>query len=251
MTSPEEEIEVLGDLVSRDGVPGDTNTLALRSDGPAGGRYTYPEFARTARKTGNYLAHHHIGPGRSVGVAGDRRPPALLTLFGTALLGGAVHFEPPASMEYPCIVTPTERILEWEVGPGTARVAYGEQPTDPEVRHFERVVTSENPGFPTTTVAPEATVLHTTQGSLTHASVLAAAGEAREAVSMDAQTDIVIRSPLEDPGAVAAGVLAPLLAGGTVVLPDEDTVGDVAVAGGTAPESEVLEPATYRAIPTG
>lgn len=249
MTAPEEQIEVLGDLVTRDREPLDPETLALRNDGSTGGRYTYADFARTARKTGNYLAHHHIGPGRPVGVAGDPRPPAVLTLFGAALLGGAIRFEPPASADQPCLVAPTERLAEWRVSPGTARVGYGGESTDPDVRQFERVVTSENPGFPRTTVDPETQILHTPDGSISHASLLAAARRARDGASMDSYTDIVIRSRFEDAGVVAAGILAPLLTGATMVLPNEDTVGDVAVTAGTAPENETLEPAAYRPLP--
>ncbi|MFD1525146.1 hypothetical protein ACFR9S_02340, partial [Halolamina salina] len=52
---------------------------------------------------------------------------------------------------------------------------------------------------------------------------------------------------LADPAAVVAGVLAPLLVGGCVVLAEPgrtatEPAGDLAVAAGNAPESATVEP---------
>jgi hypothetical protein len=52
---------------------------------------------------------------------------------------------------------------------------------------------------------------------------------------------ISIRAPLSDPRTVAAGVLAPLLAGSEILFSNDDSVGDVAVGDGNdAPEATML-----------
>jgi non-ribosomal peptide synthetase component F len=251
VTKSEKPIEVVGDLVASERVQPNTENVALRSDRPSGGRYTYAEFARTARKTGNYLAHHHVEAGRPVGVAGDPRSPALLTLFGAALLGGAVQFEPPTRTAVACLVVPHDRLDEWRVDPGTARVAYGNRPEDPDVRQFGRVVSSENAGFPPTSVAPETAILPTGEGSISHSSLLETARACRETARIESGTAVVLRTSLEDPGAIAGGIIAPLLAGATVVLPGESTAGDIAVTGGDAPEGETIDPSAHRPALSG
>jgi hypothetical protein len=51
---------------------------------------------------------------------------------------------------------------------------------------------------------------------------------------------VALRSSLTEPGAVVAGVLAPLSVGATVLLPQTDLTGTVAVTDGDAPEPRVL-----------
>ncbi|WP_132057511.1 hypothetical protein [Halorussus amylolyticus] len=54
--------------------------------------------------------------------------------------------------------------------------------------------------------------------------------------------EVAVRASLADPGTVVAGVLAPLLAGAAMLLPDEGATGDFAVAVGDAPEKTVVRP---------
>ena len=52
--------------------------------------------------------------------------------------------------------------------------------------------------------------------------------------------EMAVRASLARPETVVAGVVAPLLAGATVLLPDDETVGSVAVADSDAPEERVV-----------
>ena len=63
----------------------------------------------------------------------------------------------------------------------------------------------------------------------THREVLTAAAHVVDAASISVETSVALRAPLTDPRAVVAGVVAPLAAGGTVVLPDGATDADVVV----------------------
>ncbi|MGM0591491.1 MAG: acetyl-CoA synthetase, partial [Halobacteriota archaeon] len=71
-----------------------------------------------------------------------------------------------------------------------------------------------------------------------HADLL---GAARRVVGDEGLTDeatVALRAPLSHPGTVVAGVVAPLLAGGTILLSDGDETGDVAVATESPPEAQ-------------
>jgi hypothetical protein len=71
--------------------------------------------------------------------------------------------------------------------------------------------------------------------------VLAAARAVVERVGLDTDTRVVVRGSLSEPRVVVAGLVAPILAGGTVVVPADGSVaGDVAVVDADgAPEDRV------------
>jgi len=77
---------------------------------------------------------------------------------------------------------------------------------------------------------------------LTHGELLSTAATVADRLSLSPDTEVAVRAPLADPRALAAGVLAPIYAGGTVVFPDEDTTADFAVLAPDrdAPESRTL-----------
>lgn len=245
-------VEVLGDLVDRDRAgPGD-DRQALRAAGDPPARYTHGELRTTARKTGNYLSHHGVGPGRPAGVADEPAAAAVLSLYGTALLGGAVHLGPPTDrqVEVAVLVGPTEDLDAWTLPPGAGRVGWGDRPADPDATLFGRAVWSENPGFPPTPVAPDAAVLLGPDGRVTHRAALEAARRAVERLDLEAGDEVAVRAPLTDPGTVAAGVVAPLLAGGTVVFPGPAERCDAAVASSPhadwVPEEHTVTPSAVR-----
>lgn len=239
-------MDVLGALVAR----------SRRSDDPAllvptlGRTYDYRRFCTNAWKVGNFLRHLGVRAGRGVALVGDGRPETVLSLYGAALLGATVSVD--GSTERPvdarALVAPTDRIETFEVAPGTQRVAYGDAPNDPSVAYFERDVWSENPTEPPDRVVPDEALLRTTDGTTyTHAAVLAAARRVVDELDLSPADDVAVRAPLSRPGTVAAGLVAPILAGGAILFPDEETVGDHAVGGADAPESSVVDPASVLA----
>jgi hypothetical protein len=224
----------LGDAVSRD----------RRSDAPAlrtgaGRAYDYRRFCTTAWKTGNLLRNEGVRSGMAVAVADDPAPEAVLGFYGAALLGATVGFGPGALGDRTkALVVPTADLDGYDPGPRTRRVAYGAEPDDPSVAYFERDVWSENPTEPPDRVAPDDALLRTPGATYTHGEVLDAARSVADGWGLDTGDEVAVRSSFTRPGVVAAGLVAPVLAGAVVLLPGEDGRGDYAVGGG-GPEPAV------------
>jgi hypothetical protein len=238
-----DEFAVLGDCVARDRR---SDRPALRH--PASDRaYDWRRFCTTAWKVGNYLRNEGVREGATVGIAADRVPEPVLTLVGASSLGATVRFDPPETGpqgELKALVVPTARVDDYDYPAGTRYVAYGEQPADPSYAYFEREVWSENPTAPPDIVSPETALLAVDGRAVSHTAGLAAAREVVGDWGLDTETTVAVRGPLTHQGVVAAGVVAPLLAGGEILLPDaSDAVGDCAILGpdtDDAPEARTL-----------
>ncbi|WP_273835274.1 hypothetical protein [Halococcus sp. PRR34] len=218
---------------------------ALRAPNGSDHSYDYHRLLTNTWKTGNFLSHLGVRRGRTVGIAG-RQPAAVLTVLGTASLGGIVRFDPPTSIDARAVVAPAERIDDFELPPGGTRVAYDDPPDDPGTAHFERDVWSENPTLAPAEVAADDPVLAADGSSVSHAELLDTAERVVERTGLTAGDDVVVRASLTIPGTVAAGIVAPLLTGATVVFPAAGTVGDVAIATESAPEGTIVDPTAIR-----
>jgi hypothetical protein len=204
-------------------------------------------------KAGNFLRHSGVRKGVTVGVVGSG-PLALLAFFGTTLLEGTTRFDPPTALaddeSIRTLVAPTGAVSTYDLPQGTQRVCYGDQPDEPGLHHFEAGLWSENPSFPPLSIAPETALLTDGTRTLTHGDAVEAARTVIDDHGFDAGDRIAVRSPLSEPRVVIAGVLAPLLVGGTIVLVDDEdpadtSHGDVAVSSGAVPEParvDVSEP---------
>lgn len=212
-------------------------------DATTGREYDARRLLTNAWKTSNFLHHCGVRGGHTVAIVG-KTPEALLGFLGATSLGAVTHFEPSTATDARAVVAPTEGIGRFDLPPGGTAIAYGEPPESAHVEHFERDVWSENPTLAPAPVDPTDRALATADGHYTHAETLAAAERAIEDADMQAGETVAVRAPLSRPGAVAAGVVAPLLADGVIVLPDSDTVVDVAVASGDAPERTIVDPTT-------
>jgi hypothetical protein len=239
MTAP--AADVLGDLLARERR---SNRPALRASGR---ELDYRRFITTAWKAGNYLRHLGTRPGSTVGVVG-RSPEAASALFGAVALGASVRSEPSSGEGLDALVAPTGRLDGFDTPGRSRRIGYGADPEDPAVSYFERDVWSENPVEPPERVSPEDPALDVSGTVQSHADVLAAARTAVEKAGMGPEDTVALRVPLSAPGAVAAGLVAPLLVGACVLFPGEGAgdadaeTGTVAVAEGVAPESRTVAP---------
>ncbi|QLH79216.1 acetyl-CoA synthetase [Halosimplex rubrum] len=236
-------MDVIGDLVARERR---TDELAVRTDSRAGS-YSYEKYCTNAWKTGNILRHYGVRGGATVAVdAGDSlTPPPLLALFGASLLGAATHFDPGESPSAKALVVPAARADAYDPGPGTKTFVYGDVPDTPEFAHFEAEMWSENPTSPPDRVSPTDIALATAEEEFPHERLLTVAERIVEEYGLDGDDEVAVRAPLAEPGTVAAGVLAPLLAGGTVLV-DRESTGTVAVASGDGagalPEPVAIDP---------
>ncbi|WP_435077338.1 hypothetical protein [Halococcus sp. AFM35] len=210
-------------------------------DATTGREYDTHRLLTNAWKTGNFLHHCGVRNGHEVAIVG-KTPEALLSFLGAASLGAIAHFESSTTTDARAVVAPTESIEAFDLPPGGTAIAYGDPPEDPHIEHFERDVWSENPTLAPAGIGPTDSVLATADGRCTHAELLAAAERAIERTGMQEGETIAVRASLSRPGTVATGVVAPLLAGATIALPDSRTVADIAVASGDAPEACVVNP---------
>ncbi|WP_123537377.1 hypothetical protein [Halosimplex salinum] len=234
-------MDVIGDLVARERR---TDELAVRTDSRAGS-YSYEKFCTNAWKTGNLLRHYGVRGGATVAVdAGESLTPSpLLALFGAGLLGAPVRFDPSSDCDAKALLVPAERADAYDPEPGTKTLVYGDVPDDPEFAHFEAEMWSENPTNPPDVVEPDAPALDAAGETFTHERLLDASAAVVDEWGLDESSEVTIRAPLSNPGTVVAGVLAPIRAGGTVLV-DRTRTGTVAVADGSGdvPESTVIDP---------
>jgi hypothetical protein len=240
-------MDVIGDLLVRDRRNEEPAARDERDAGasaqvtPASVRYSYHDLLETAWKTGNYFRREGVHEDATVAVVDDHAVPAVLSFLGAAQLGAVTRFDPPEQVDADLLVGPGEAVLDYDLPPGATRVAYtaGANVDDPSVAAFGRSVWSENPVEPPEEIPPGAPALWTDGGVLPQSDLLARAEAA--AVDLEPGDEVVVRGPLAAVGTVVAGLLAPLAVGATVVFPGEETVGDVAVATGAAPEERVVD----------
>jgi hypothetical protein len=247
-------MDVLGDLVARHRRSDDPALVAPREKRS----YDYHRFCTTAWKTGNFWRRRGLHADATVAIADDPQPEAVFTFLGAALLGARTRFglgresSADGPLDARIVVAPPDEVGEYEVSPGTQRVAYGDPPDDPSVAHFERDVWSENPAFPETPIDPETVALVAggdvaeEERRLSHVDLLTTAREVADDWGLEPADEVAIRAPLADPGTVVAGVVAPLLEGATILLPagngkaKSEATGDYAVGASDSPESDVV-----------
>jgi len=245
-------MNVIGDLVARERR---SDAIALRTDSRAGS-YSYAKCCTNAWKAGNLLRHYGVRGDATVAVdAGDAdrdtAPPPILALLGAGLLGATVTFDPAdtadsaETADVRALVAPADRLDRHEPAPGTQMLGYGAVPDSPGVVHLEEQLWSENPTEPPDAVAADAVALAADGAQFTHERLLDAAETVVGEYGLDAESEVALRAPLASPGAVVAGVLAPIRAGGAILL-DRSESGTVAVAGdgNDAPEATVVDPET-------
>ncbi|WP_247000865.1 hypothetical protein [Halosolutus gelatinilyticus] len=206
-----------------------------------GREYDRHWLCTTSWKAGNFLRHAGVREGVTVGVAGEG-PLALLACFGTTLLEGTTWFDPPTALsdvdDVRAIVAPVDDLDGYDLPRGAQRVGYGDAPDDPGVHHFDAGLWSENPSFPPLSIDPETDLLADGDRTLTHETALDSAGTIVDEYGLERGDRVVVRAPLSDPRTVVAGVIAPLLAEGPIVLAadvderdERDDRGEFAVVG--------------------
>ncbi|SEH14472.1 hypothetical protein SAMN04487967_1618 [Natronorubrum sediminis] len=218
--------------------------------------FDYHWVCTTAWQSGNFLRHAGVRNGVTVGVVGDG-PLPLLAFFGTTLLEGTTRFEPPTDLtdedDFRALVAPVDDLEsgEYALPRGAQRVGYGAKPEQPDIHHFDAGVWTENPSFPPLDVDPKTKILTDGERTVSHRDVLEAAENVISAFGLEAGERVVVRHPLSDLETVVAGVVAPLVVGGTVVLTNteadggasDEARGEYAVSSDSVPESHRIDPA--------
>lgn len=229
-------METVGDLLEvargRDGVAFDAPS---RTTG-----YSFREFVTSTWKAANLLRQYGVHGGAVVAVAVGPKAPGsddepgrlgaapdpLYAALGAMLLGAVVDLDPTPTVDAAALVAPAAWIDRYAASPGTARLAYGGPPEAADVVHFERERWSENPVAPPNRVDAEARALLGSDAP-THGGLVEGARRAVRDVPLEGG-DLVGLDGRLGPDALAAGILAPLAAGATIVGGDPTDV-DVVV----------------------
>ena len=242
--APPAGFDLVGDLVGRERR---SDRLALHA-AELDRRYSYFDLCNTACKAGNVLRHLGVREGDRVVVDPRPLPEPVFTFLGAALLGAVAEFgadiDPAGDAR--AVVVGAGREAEFDLPGGSKLCVFGDEPDRPNTTHWEAEVWSENPAFPPTDHDPADPVLCAPDdgAARSHAALLAAAGDAVEALGLDTDSRVAVRAPLSDPRTVAAGVIAPLVAGAAIALPSGDdpvdATGAVVADGRAVPEARTL-----------
>lgn len=227
-------METLKDLV---GACRDREGVAV--DGPHRTTpYSYREFGTNCWKVGNLYSHYGVRPGASMSVVVGPNDPTesaveglpdapqpLLAVLGGTGVGATVTLAPSPPVEGRALVVPAAWFDRYEAVPGCSVLAYGSEVEDPTITQFETEFWSENPIEPPDPVSADDDALTFDGESVSHGRLLDVARTVQDEYGIDADDAVALGGSLTGPGAVVAGVLAPLVAGATILVPDgEGTV---------------------------
>lgn len=230
-------MNVLGDLVARERR---SDHPAFRLDGAES--YSYHDLCTTAWKAGNVLRHYGVAAGRAVEIAAVPHPAPVLTFLGAASLGAVTRFGPRRQSDARAVLVSVGDEVDYDLAPGSKLFVYGGRPEDPNAIHWETDVWSENPAIPPYDVgSDDPVVVASDENTLSHRETLDAAESVVDEFDLDTDTKVAVRADLVNPGTVVAGVVAPLLAGGTIVAGDDPEPADVAVVGSVENGEDVPE----------
>ncbi|WP_135662610.1 hypothetical protein [Halorhabdus rudnickae] len=248
--------EVLGDLVAP---ARRTDAVSYRHAEEPARLQRYDSLCTTAWQTANLMRLYGVHAGATVGIVdapkhpdggpptdmrgpstdapGDRGSgtpiPEVITAFlGASLLGAVVRFDPHQSFDGSALLCPAAWTGDYELSPGCTVLAYGGPPTDSSVVHFESEVWSETPIAPPESVSPTAPVLAADKHTFDHATLLGAATDVVDEHGVAEGDAVAIDASFARPGTVVAGVIAPLLVGGSIQVGGGDVthrVGDVGI----------------------
>ena len=201
--------------------------------------YSYQEVCTNSWKAANLLDYYGAHPGGRVGLAVGPKPvdadtsdregvldsaEPLLAMLGGALLEARVLvLETPGTVETDAFVRPAGAGWSdrYPAQPGVSTLAYGGPPEAADVHHFETQLWSQNPSPPPERPDPETPALEAGGSPGTaygHGTLVRTARAVAERESFEPGLRVELAADVREPGALVAGVLAPLSAGATVVL---------------------------------
>lgn len=218
------DASLIGDLVARDR----RSEFTALIDAGIDRVYSYFDFCNTANKAANVLRHVGVRRGDRVLILSAPEPQPILTFFGATQLGSVVLFAETIDVPRPegisAIVHPTTRKDDIETVGSERLISYGDPPEAPNATHWETEVWSENPA----TVPPNHrsgdTALDTGRDGTqyTHEQVLRSARVVIDRFDVQEGARVALKAPLTDPRTVVAGLVMPLLVGGSILLPKDD-----------------------------
>ncbi|MGZ0745782.1 acetyl-CoA synthetase [Haloparvum sp. AD34] len=222
----------LGDLAVRNQWG---RTPAIRSPGRV---YTHRDLYTSVQKVATFFTYYGGEGGTQIDVEPEAQPEVVLSILGAARLGAIANLTPTGDGEI--VVVPAAKEDEYDLDPDQSGIVYDGFPSGPRFVGWELDVWdgSARTG-PRLEAAPEDGVLRTEDRTYSHGELLDAADRVVEEYGIEEGTEVAVRAPMGNPGTIAAGIVAPLKVGGTVLFPGTDDLGDVGVGFGVAEQREV------------
>lgn len=217
--------------------------------------YSARQFVTDCWRAGNLLTHFGLpgagplaivvgprdpGPGDEPGFLGEAAAP-LQAILGGLAIGATVALSPPQTPEAGALVVPARWTDRYDPDPGCSVLAYGEGSRPPAVGHFESQTWGENPTEPPEPVDASTLAVQTPSGPVSQGTLLERARAVVTDTRIGADDLVVVSAPVDSPGALVAGVLAPLLAGARIAPPGGDRSPALRIGEGSAGD---LEPST-------
>lgn len=221
-------MDVVGDIVSGRS----SRRPAIRAPGRV---YSHHDLYTSTAQARNLLEYLGASGGAHVEIEPELRPETVIAFFGATGLGAIADLTPTG--DAPVVVTRADREPEYDLDPGRKLVVYDGVPPGPEQFEWELDVWSQSPEpSADLNVARGDAALATADRTYSHGDLLDAAERLVDEHEMTEDTEVAVRAPIGNPGTVAAGVVAPIMAGGTILFPAADDLGDIGIG------TEVAEP---------
>jgi hypothetical protein len=220
-----------------DSIP-DSDRPILRS---GGNTYTAKRFRRMVYKTANFLRYRGVHERSSIALADVHTPQTVFSFLGVGLLGGSINFGLDAVVDAHMVIGPTHEVEALDVSETTSLVGFEAPPEDPRIAFFEREIWSETAHLPPGDLDPGRRIFDESSVGTQRCVVSTALDQAD---SFGSRSMIAVRESFTDRGTPIAGILAPLIADATILLPTGDQTGTIAISSDPAPEPDRIDPTT-------
>lgn len=226
--------DLVGDCVDREG-------RAIGAPEAGEQVYTYERLATTTYSLAAALADRGVDEDSLVALAPAEAPETIVGLLATTILGARARFSGPARAPVDALIGPVDLVGRYEIPDDAARIGFGSRPDLPAIEHFGRLVWKAADTPPEAPVLPTTRALSDGEYVYSHRALLRAGHAVIDARDLTPEMTVVVRAALTDPRTVAAGIVAPLMAGSTVRFPvDNRSHGDLAITDDDAPERRLL-----------
>lgn len=203
--------------------------------------YTYERLATTTYSLAAALAERGVDEDSLVALTPAEAPETVVGLLATTILGARARFSGPARAPVDALIGPVDAVGKYEIPEGAARIGFGSRPDSAAISHFGKLVWKAADTPPDAPVLPTTRALSDGEYVYSHRALLRAGQAVIEARDLTPDMTVVVRSALTDPRTVAAGLIAPLMAGSTIRFPiDGRSHGDLAITEDDAPERRLL-----------
>lgn len=213
-------MDSVGDVITQDHWGRRT---ALRTDGRV---YSHHDLYVSAHRVESFLSYLGV-EGDYVDVYPELAPEPILTFFAAAYSGAVTDFDPP-SEDAQAVLVPVDKEDEIDQRSGLKIIAYGGDSAREGTYRWNPDLFVASTASGHVHPARSDTALRVEGQEYSHGEILDAAERIADEYDIDEETEVAVRAPIGNPGTITAGIVAPLMKGGSVLL-ETDDLGDIGV----------------------